>query len=308
MTGRATAGALLERRTELLRSRPRPDSPDGLELAELTERLRDELWTSDPVIRRVGAGESLVAELGAREPVNPPADERDLARRLDDDRRLMVLSRAEEPDRPVNVVWVALTRGAPSRLDQVVGADLPVLDPGTADTAVFYSIWNADPALDGLGRGTTLIERSIEQLGADLPGVHTFVTLSPVPGLRRWMEEQRVGAGAEVTAPPAHELELAAAQYLTSLRTDGRPLDPVARFHLGNGARLWRLNPGADPSPLGTERAWGLMANYRYVPEDRAANRAALADGHVAVGDGIPTHGGAGATDDPSRAPAGPGT
>ncbi|MFZ4518216.1 MAG: malonyl-CoA decarboxylase domain-containing protein [Microthrixaceae bacterium] len=280
MTGRATARALLERRAELLRARPAADSAAGAELAELTERLREELWAEPPVVRPLAPDDPLVADLGAREPVNPPEDHDDLARRVAPDRRLFVLSTADEPDRPVNVVWVALTRGVPSRLDQVVGAGLPLLDPAAADTAVFYSIWNADPALDGLGRGTTLLERSIDLLGGEFPALRTYVTLSPVPGLRRWMDDGPAG-----TVPNDAAVERAAARYLTSLREDGRPLDAVARFHLGNGARLWRLNPGADPSPLGMERSWGLMANYRYAPEDRAANRAALAAGRVVTGE-----------------------
>ncbi|HNG25697.1 MAG TPA: malonyl-CoA decarboxylase family protein, partial [Microthrixaceae bacterium] len=79
----------------------------------------------------------------------------------------------------------------------------------------------------------------------------------------------------------------AAARYLTAQDETGRPIDPVARFHLGNGARLWRVVPDADPSPRGRSRSFGLLVNYRYEPEDRAANRAELDAGRIALGDQV---------------------
>jgi malonyl-CoA decarboxylase len=134
----------------------------------------------------------------------------------------------------------------------------------------------------GRGSGRDLIEGAADALRAELPHLHTFITLSPVPGLRAWVEAN----GAEVE-PVGDELAGLGARYLTSLDEVGRPLDPVARFHLSNGARLWRVNPDGDPSALGVERSFGLLANYRYLPEDRAANRDLLADGTVPVGDAV---------------------
>jgi malonyl-CoA decarboxylase len=147
---------------------------------------------------------------------------------------------------------------------------------------VFHSIWKVQERRAGRGSGRDLIEGAADALRAELPHLHTFITLSPVPGLRAWVEAN----GAEVQ-PVGDELAGLGARYLTSLDEVGRPLDPVARFHLSNGARLWRVNPDGDPSTLGVERSFGLLANYRYLPEDRAANRDLLADGTVPVGDAV---------------------
>jgi malonyl-CoA decarboxylase len=268
---------LVDRRAEL-RSGPRDDPA----LAEVTEELRSRLAVADPVVRRVTADdpEGLPARLAGVEPVHPVSGPADLADRLDDDRRLFVLEHPLLVGRPMNVVWVALTRGVPARITEILDPAAPTLDPTTADTAVFYSIWNAEPGLDGLGRGRDLIEGAVDQLSAELTGLSTYVTLSPVPGFRAWAEAE----GVEATGDG---LTRACARYLTSLGPTGRPLDAVARFHLGNGARLWRLNPDADTSDRGLDRSFGLMANYRYVPEDRAAHRALLADGSVAVSDDV---------------------
>ena len=216
--------------------------------------------------------------------MHPVRDGRDLADRLDADRRLFVLEHPVLPGRPMNVVWVALWRGAPGSIDDILDPEAPVADPATVDTAVFYSIWNADPGLAGLGRGRSLIEGAVDLLRAELPRVSVFVTLSPVPGLRAWVE---AGGAGDVDVEDQRSLLRAGATYLTSLRADGRPLDAVARFHVGNGARVWRVNADADRSARGGARSFGVMVNYRYEPEDRAANRAQLASGTVPVSPGV---------------------
>ena len=116
---------------------------------------------------------------------------------------------------------------------------------------------------------------------SELAELSTFVTLSPIPGFRAWRE-----ARGDVPSDP-HQRMVDCARYLTALRDDGRPLDAVARFHLGNGARLLSLAPDGDRSERGESRSFGIMANYRYEPEDRRANRAALRDGRPAVGDEV---------------------
>ncbi len=232
-------------------------------------------------LRVLDPGEPLVAELGAAEPVNPPTGREDLERRVAADRRVLVL---EVDRRPAVVLWVALTRGIPDHLDEVLAPGTAVLDPATADTAVFHSIWNVDAALAGRGAATLLVDLALDHLAGTMPRVTTATTMSPVPGLRDWL------AGRGITDEPGNgTLDHLAAEYLCARRPDGAVLDPVARFHLGNGARLWRVLPDADRSPRGLERAFGVMANYRYAPEDRAANRAELSMGVTPVGPEVPT-------------------
>ena len=183
----------------------------------------------------------------------------------------------------MNVVFVALLRGTPSHLGDVLDPSAATLEPTMADTAAFYSIWNVVPGVRGLDGGRQLLEGAVALLRAELPGLRTFVTLSPVPGFRRWA----TAGGTDEELDPDHpDLLRTAARYLTTV-VDGRPLDAVAGFHLGNGARLMAVHRHADPSVRGDQRSWGVMANYRYEPEDRPANRAALAAGRPAVGEAI---------------------
>jgi malonyl-CoA decarboxylase len=272
---------LLRRRAELL-GLAAPTDGQRVELREVTETLGAAL-VGPATVRRLDLDDPDSAEMARRlaavEPVNPVRDETDLRDRFDADRRVFVLEHPVLPGHPTNVVWVSLHDGIPSTLSAVLDPRTPCLDPALADTAVFYSIWNADPGLVGLGRGVDLLDGAIEQLRAELPALDTFVTLSPVPGFRRVAARDGLADGTEEPA----ELARRCARYLVRFR-EGRLLDPVARFHVGNGARLLRVLPGADPSPQGMERSWGVMANYRYVPEDRAANRDALARQDPAIG------------------------
>ena len=198
--------------------------------------------------------------------------------RFDEDRRCFVLDHPMLPGRPLNVVFVALWNGVPGRITDLLDPAAPTADPAAADAAVFYSIWNVEPGARGMDGGRRLIEGAAEQLGVEFPELETFVTLSPVPGLRRWAEQ---GWTEELDADHPDLLH-AAATYLTSVE-DGRPVDAVAGFHLGNGARLFGLHRHADPSVRGEQRSFEVMANYRYAPEDRAANRSLLAQGAVAT-------------------------
>ena len=248
------------------------------------------------VVRRLTDRAQLAALLG-REPVNPVDDVHDadamaaaLADRTDVDRRVFGLVDADDPTRTRTVVWVALTVGVPTSLVELTD-DRPPTDPARADTAVFWSIWNDDLATPGAGTGVDLIVGAVELLSDELPHLSTFVTLSPAPGFREWLDRSGVdGSGVDGTALGPSGLASAGARYLTSLDDEGRPLDRVARFHLRNGARVWRVLPGADPSARGRTRSYGLMVNYRYAPEDREANRAALRRGEVAVGDQVRAH------------------
>lgn len=278
----ASPSDLLDQRAELLDAAAH-DAAHDAELARVTDTLSELVDAEGLRIRRITLDEpaEVLDRLVDAEPVHPFSGPDDVADRLDDDRRCFVLELPSAPSRPLNVVFCALWRGLARDLGRVLDPDAPTTDPAAADTAVFYSIWNVEPGWVGLPGGRTLLERAIEELREELPDVTTFATLSPIPGFRRW-DDDRV-------AEPGHDDSVLrrCAEYLTTLRDDGRPLDAVARFHLGNGARLVALTEDSDRSERGLARSAGIMANYRYEPEDRHANRAALADGRPAIGDEI---------------------
>lgn len=275
------AARLLDRRAALLRA-------DGIglqdELDEVTDALRDVLGRDEPAVRRLSLADpdELIERIAAAEPVHPVSGRADLADRLDVDRRCFVLEHPALPGRPMNVVWVALWNGIAGDVAEILDPDAPTSDPRAADTAVLYSIWAAEPGLQGLPGGPQLIEGAIRALGEELPAIRSVVTLSPIPGFRQWWAHE--GGPVDDLLSDDETVLQACLRYLMSRRVDGRPLDPVARFHLGNGARLLSLQRHGDRSENGQARSWAVMANYRYVPEDRAANRAALEDGDVALG------------------------
>lgn len=281
--------ALLDRRAGLLEAGPSD------ELDAVTEDLRAVLSGARPVLRRLTGAPGdddggLLERLAAQEPVHPVVSAEDLRDRVDEDRRCFVLEHPALRGRPFNVVWVALWRGIPTDLWEILDPGAPVGDPSDADTAVFYSIWSVEPGLVGFPGGGELIERAGEALRAELPRLRTLVTLSPVPGFREWwLERHGEGAGPD-EHHDRHEDALLAecAEYLVSRDGDGRLLDPVARFHLRNGARLFALQRHGDRSERGQGRSFGIMANYRYEPEDRAENRRLLAQGRVALGEDVP--------------------
>ncbi len=275
------ATALLDLRAALL------DGAPSAELEATTEALRVRLEGAEPVVRRITRDEpgDLVERLAEGEVVHPIVDDEDLADRLDDDRRCYVLEHPALPGRPMNVVWVALWNGVAGDVAAILDPSEPTDDPTAADTAVFYSIWSAEPGLAGFAGGYPLLAGAMDALRSELPQLQTFVTLSPIPGFRSWYLDRHEQPGGDSPVPGDDAALLAeCVAYLTALDEDGRPVDPVARFHLGNGARLVGLHRHGDPSERGEERSFGLMANYRYGPEDLEANRRSLGAGHVALG------------------------
>lgn len=206
---------------------------------------------------------------------------RDLRRRLEVDRRCYAFFHPVLPDDPLIFIEVALTHGISSDVRPLIDPKAPVEEPSRADTAIFYSITNCQEGLRGVSFGNELIKQVVEDLGREFPRVRTFATLSPIPGFRRWLvardplwEAYDVG---EATASTRRELTALCAHYLLNARRNDEPLDPVARFHLANGATLERVNWMADPSAAGIERSFGLMANYVYRPEDLERNHEAYA-------------------------------
>jgi len=203
----------------------------------------------------------------------------DLRRRLEADRRCYAFFHPQLPDEPIIFIEVALTRGMSARVQPLLDVHAPVTNPANADCAVFYSITNCQEGLRGISFGNLLIKQVAEDLKREFPHLRRFATLSPVPGLRRWLEgvaDRELLARIEDPAwhlgevPEALQKQLLrlCAFYLLRAKTGNEqgaePLDPVARFHLGNGASLERLNWMGDASESGMARSAGLMVNYVY--------------------------------------------
>ncbi len=162
-------------------------------------------------------------------------------------------------DEPLIFVEVALTKGTPSSVQDLLADGRTAINAEDADTAVFYSISNCQDGLAGISFGNSLIKQVAADLARDLPGLKTFVTLSPIPGLNKWRTATK-GAIRE----DAPENAIAAHYLLEAKRPDGSALDPVARFHLGNGAMVHAVHTGADVSENGMKQSNGTMVNYLY--------------------------------------------
>ncbi len=231
----------------------------------------------------------------------------DLRRRLDPaDRRCFAFFHPSLVDDPVIFVQVALSREAPGSIQQVLkeeqrGAQ-EIRDP---TTAVFYSISNCQEGLRGISFGNFLIKQVVEDLARAIPSLKTFVTLSPIPGFSNWLERAKLSNlltyldatelaildnladedwrnDEELAEAMKPVLMAAAAHYfLVAKNIHGRPVDPVARFHLGNGARLERINWLGNISSRGLKEAHGLMVNYRYDLRDIERNHELFANSGV---------------------------
>ena len=201
----------------------------------------------------------------------------DLRRRVEPaDRRCYGFFHPQMRDDPLIFVEVALTPELPGAIHDVIAEKRTPIDPREATCAIFYSISNCQEGLRGIPFGNHLIKRVVGLLKEDLPHLKTFATLSPVPGFARWLAREQ---GAEATVPPAQELRRLAARYLVNAKGKGnQPLDPVARFHLGNGARLEAVHADADLSPNGQKQSHGVMVNYLYELGDIEANFFALTE------------------------------
>jgi malonyl-CoA decarboxylase len=225
---------------------------------------------------------------------------RDLRRRLESDRRCFAFFHPALPDEPIIFIEVALTKGMSEQVQPLLDPDSPVVDPAGADTAVFYSITNCQEGLRGISFGNFLIKQVAEDLGREFPRLKTFATLSPIPGFGKWLADtaathadlaefagalaeadwiQRAGPGTRLRT----ELMRLCAYYLQHAKHDGEPADAVARFHLGNGARMERLNWLADASKAGMARSAGLMVNYVYRLKDVERNHEAYANKRLVV-------------------------
>ncbi len=197
----------------------------------------------------------------AYEAVHAIDDWEELRRRLQPaDRRCFAFFHPTMADEPLIFVEVALTRENSGSIQQILADDREILDAGEADTAVFYSISNCQSGLAGISFGNSLIKQVVQDLSHELPELETFVTLSPIPGLAQWLEGQKVEHSDD-----RDTLKNLTASYLIDVkRENGTPIDPVARFHLGNGAMVHAVHTDADTSANGLAQSQGAMVNYLY--------------------------------------------
>jgi malonyl-CoA decarboxylase len=260
---------------------------------------------------------SLIEKLIKYEAVHDIRDWNDVKNRLDSDRRCYGFFHPQLVNEPLIFVEVALLHELPQAILPLLDESAAAEDLSKATTAIFYSISNTQPGLRGVSFGDSLIKRVVETLKAEFPRLKTFATLSPIPGLRPWLSknadailekldakarislEQSVGTEAitapellaafdkslalDAKSPMGHMLMQFAAHYLTSVTVDGKPVDPVARFHLGNGARIERLNWGGDHSTKGIKQSFALMVNYVYDLNRLDKYRTGFVNGKVAA-------------------------
>lgn len=235
----------------------------------------------------------------------------DLRSRIDPpDRRCYAFFHPALVDEPLIFVQVALTRGTPEAIGPILAKERSVLGLEKANTATFYSISNCQRGLVGISFGHFLIKQVAEEISREHPNLSHFVTLSPMPGFATWLARERAAEHSDLLraedraalealdapgwhADPAQQRTLreplmrAAAAYLVTAREDnGTPIDPVARFHLGNGAQLERINWLADTLPKGLRQSHGLMANYLYDLGQIERNHEAYVEHHTVLASG----------------------
>ncbi|MFM9901833.1 MAG: malonyl-CoA decarboxylase [Polaromonas sp.] len=264
---------------------------------------------------------SLIEKLIKYEAVHDIKGWADVKNRLDSDRRCYGFFHPRLPDEPLIFVEVALLDNVANCITPLLDESADAADLNKATTAIFYSISNTQAGLRGVSFGDSLIKRVVETLKDEFPKLKVFATLSPIPGFRAWLgknagamlerldDKQRTALGRAVgfepptaghflsaldnvltlpeKAPVRTVLTQCAAHYLGFSLQDGKPLDAVARFHLGNGARVEQLNWAGDPSPKGLKQSYGLMVNYLYDLRRLDKHRVLLAQGKIPVSGGI---------------------
>ena len=244
---------------------------------------------------------SLLEKLARYEAVHEIRGWTDLKNRLDSDRRCFAFMHPAMPDEPLIFVEVALANAMSGEMRSLLDTQGPVGDAIHPTHAIFYSISNCQPGLAGISFGNALIKRVVKELSTEFRSLRTFATLSPLPRFREWLERQETTDG--VASAPLNQvlrgrswyrdealtaslreplLRLSAHYLLEAKRGSRKAFDPVAHFHLTNGARLERLNWLADTSSKGLRESAGMMANYLYQPDRIDHNQQAYAsEGHI---------------------------
>ncbi len=303
---------LVDLRADLLQIRNENPYLAGLE-ADLKQLLTSWFDVGFLDLRRItwDAPAALLEKLIAYEAVHEIRSWSDLKNRLDSDRRCFAFFHPRMPNEPLIFVEVALVDGLADNIQALLDESAPDWDAKAADTAIFYSISNAQIGLAGISFGGFLIKRVVDALAGELKRLKTFATLSPIPGFRGWLDPllatgddslinraeakalvEHTGADGGLAAmrtlldSPWHEDEAAVrllkrplvrlcARYILQEKRDGWPPDRVARFHLINGARVERINWLADTSPRGLQIAAGMMINYVYKLDEIEENHEA---------------------------------
>ena len=246
--------------------------------------------------------------IASYEAVHQIQDWNDLRARIDPpDRRCYAFFHPALVDDPLIFVEVALTREIPAAIAPILAAKRVPLHPDRASTAVFYSISNCQRGLAGITFGNFLIKQVVAEISRDFPRLSSFVTLSPAPNFAEWLKRER--AAPELPALPESDraplarldqdswwtdqlaltelrepmLRAGATYYMAARDRRGFPIDQVARFHLGNGARLERLNWPADLSPRGRDQSFGLIVNYLYDLGDIEKKAYAAGSGRINI-------------------------
>jgi malonyl-CoA decarboxylase len=232
----------------------------------------------------------------------------DLRRRIDPrDRRCYAFFHPALIDDPLIFVEVALTRSIPNAIAPILTSQREVMQPDRANTAVFYSISNCQRGLTGVSFGHFLIKQVAEEISREIPNISTYVTLSPVPGFAEWLARERAREKSTVLdeddraalatldtqgwwqMPASRDcvrdplMHASAWYFLHARNRNASPVDPVARFHLGNGARLEQINWLADTSSKGLSQSHGLMVNYLYDLKSIEKNHEAYAETRTIV-------------------------
>ena len=263
---------------------------------------------------------SLIEKLIKYEAVHDIRSWSDLKNRLAGDRRCYGFFHASLPTEPLIFVEVALVERLSDSIAPLLDENAVQVPLDRATTAIFYSISSTQTGLRGVSFGDSLIKTVAETLSAEFPRLRQFATLSPIPGFRSWLGKHAADAlerlddkrrtdlasalaldgpeamtsavlmaaaeqasTLEARAPVAMWLQQCAARYLALEMVDGRPVDPVARFHLGNGARVERINWAGDGSAKGQKQSYGLMVNYLYDLKRIDKHRSQLAEGKIAA-------------------------
>jgi malonyl-CoA decarboxylase len=317
---------LVDRRAELLQLTGEEPALRGL-ADDLRDLLANWFDIGFLELRRItwDSPASLLEKLIAYEAVHEIRGWTDLKNRLDADRRCFAFFHPRMPDEPLIFVEVALVDGIAGDVHALLDEAAPIGNPQTADSAIFYSISNCQKGLVGISLGDFLIKRVVDALAGELPRLKSFATLSPMPGFRQWLAAEAgreglalagegralrgLGGGLDAAEevllrllerPDWHEdartaaalreplLHLAARYLLQARAPSGRALDPVAHFHLTNGARVERLNWLGDASPKGLQQSAGIMVNYLYRQGDIEANHEAYREeGRVAASSAV---------------------
>ncbi|MGO1692480.1 MAG: malonyl-CoA decarboxylase [Marinobacter sp.] len=304
---------LVDMREELLQL-----CKDYPELKSLETDLRDLLATWFDIgllqLEEISWNSSgaMLEKLIAYEAVHAIKSWSDLKNRLDFDRRCFAFIHPNMPDEPLIFVEVALVNGLADNVQKLLDEHAPTQDIDKADTAIFYSISNAQQGLAGISFGNFLIKQVVSKLQVEFPQLKQFATLSPIPGFRRWLENtpanqltQLPGGEQWLSSPPPRDpvrasqedatgaqqeaiMKLAASYLCSTKPGTSRANDPVGHFHLSNGAQIARLNWMADTSEKGIKQAAGLMVNYLYeLPKIVQRSNQYTSRGHISQSSNI---------------------